>query len=74
MKTYPNQTLTTHLSLALSDYQRFDGVSDKEFYFLLEKYRCEKELDMTPNMELEDIFKEGNFTIEEEDLFDENEF
>lgn len=74
-ETYPNQLLSTHLSLALSDYPKFDGISDKEFYFILEKYRCEKELDMTPitsDEDIDQIYKSAmNLEI---DSFDEEDF
>lgn len=65
--TYPNQLLSTHISLALSEYPNFDGISDKEFYFILEKYRCEKELDMNiaSDADVESIINDSrNLTLE----------
>lgn len=69
-KKYPNQTLATHLELAFSDYTDSSWVSDKEFYFALERYRCEKELDMEiPHSDnINDIIKDGmDLNIEDED-------
>lgn len=45
-KAFPTQNISTHLSLALSEYQNFDGISDKEFCHILEKYKVERELDI----------------------------
>lgn len=73
METYPNQLLSTHLSLALADYPKFDGISDKELYFILEKYRCEKELDMTPltsEKEIQELYIDNI----NDNLFDEDEY
>ena len=72
-ETYPNQLVSTHLSLALAEYPNFDGISDKEFYFILEKYRCEKELDMTPianDTDVDEIYRDSmslDEAFEEED-------
>lgn len=57
--------------LALEGYGDIDWIMDKEFYFALEKYRCEKELDILPasDKEIEELYKDG-FTIEDEDGFD----
>jgi len=71
-RQYPKQALAQHLSLALADYNKnFDGISDKELYFIFEKYRCEKELDTNPS-ELDMIIKDGmnldtNLEDDEED-------
>lgn len=74
-KTYPNQTLASHITLALEDYSKDTWVSDKEFYFAIEKYRCEKELDtphMEPQDEIDEIYKDGmNLSIE--DLLEDEE-
>jgi hypothetical protein len=64
------------LSIALSDYLNFDGISDKEFYFILEKYRCEKELDTTPltkEEDLDQIYKES-MNLTSDDLYDDEEY
>jgi hypothetical protein len=73
MDSYPNQLISTHLSIALSDYSNFDGISDKEFYFILEKYRCEKELDTTPltsDKEIEELYKGFELTTDELEEYD----
>jgi len=46
LKLSPNLPVSTHLSMALSDYDNFDGISNKEFAFILDKYKCQKELDI----------------------------
>lgn len=69
VKAYPAQLLSTHLSIALSDFPNFDSISDKELYFIFEKYRCEKELDITPSIIDEDIYD-----INEEEDYDINLF
>lgn len=74
-KTYPNQALTNHIMLALEDYKELDWVSDKEFYFALEKYRCEKELDILPATDAEvDLLYNDSFIIEDQDIFDEDDY
>lgn len=59
----PNIPVSTHLVTAFSDYtsfEHFDGVSDKELFYLLEKYVCEIELDMIASPEeLEKIVKDA---------------
>lgn len=70
-KSYPNQPLMSHISIALSDYTSVDLISDKELKFLLEKYKCEKELDMIipHSTDINDIIKDGmdlNFAEEED--------
>ena len=74
-KTYPNQTLTNHIALALEGYADYIWTSDKEFYFALEKYRCEKELDIVPvtDTEIDQLYTDS-FSIEDEDLFDEDDY
>lgn len=61
VKSYPTQLLGVHLELALSDYQEPFWLSDKEIYFALEKYRCEKELDIEipHSTDINDILKDG---------------
>lgn len=75
IKAYPNQTLASHITLALEEYSNDTWVSDKEFYFAIEKYRCEKELDTTPlvsQAEIEEIYTDGmNLSIE--DILDEED-
>lgn len=57
-KKYPDQALSTHLAIALSDYIDFYGISDKELFFIIDKYRCEKELDILPSPP-EDIYRDS---------------
>lgn len=67
--------MSSHLSIALADFPNFDGISDKELFFVLEKYRCEKELDLTPIMsdqELTEIYKDAQ-DLNVEDLLDEED-
>lgn len=45
---YPNQGLGQHLSIALSEYPNYWGMSDKEFLFSLQKYKFELEENMLP--------------------------
>jgi len=60
-KISEGRPLSTHLSIALSEYSNFDGISDKELYFILEKYKCEIELDhIIPHDEAIDrVIEEG---------------
>lgn len=73
---YPKQAMSTHISLALADFPHFDGISDKELFFVLEKYRCERELDITTPMtsdeELIKIYKDSE-DLNIEDLLDEDD-
>ena len=69
-KEYPNQTLGIHIGIAFSEYSDYSWLSDKEFYFALEKYRCQKELDHDiPHSEnINDILKDGmNLQIDDEE-------
>lgn len=67
--------MSSHLAIALADFPNFDGISDKELFFVLEKYRCEKELDIstpiTSDDEIDELLKGS---IEDEDLIDEEDF
>ena len=78
-KQYPAQTLSQHIGLATFDYPTIDALSDKELFFALEKYMCEKQLDMVQgtldkprNFSIEKIVEEGmdldNILNEEEDF------
>lgn len=74
-KAYPNQTLASHITLSLEGYSNDTWVSDKEFYFALEKYRCEKELDTTPlatQKEVDEMYKES-MDLSIEDLLDDED-
>lgn len=69
-KEYPNQTLGMHIELAFSDYTNHLWLSDKEFYFALEKYRCQKELDydIQHSNNVEDILNDStDLNIDEDE-------
>ena len=72
---YPNQFLASHIAIATSDFSSLAGISDKEFYYMLEKYVCEKELDITPSIyekDIDKIYKESlNLNID--DLINEDD-
>ena len=69
-RDYPTFGLGRHLSMALSDYGDFWGISDKELCFAIEKYQAELALD-TANIVSDDYLSE----IEEDakHLFDDQE-
>lgn len=71
---YPAQLLSTHLSIALADFPNFDSISDKELYFILEKYRCEKELDMAPLIIDEDVYMTEDEDEDDLDMFVDGEW
>lgn len=82
VEDYPSQTLGVHLSFIFSEYPRFEdieGLSDKEITFLLEKYKCEKDLDFSPvhrESEIDKIIREGqdlNHILDEDDEEGEEE-
>jgi len=58
---YPNQSFASHMGIAFCDYPNYDNLTDKEFHFALNKYKCEKELDMFSqhSENIEDIIKQG---------------
>lgn len=74
-KTYPTYSMGRHLSTALDGYGDVWGLTDKEFVFLLDKYKTRMELDIphiADEAELDQIMKEGMnldslFKEEEED-------
>jgi hypothetical protein len=72
-KTYPGYNMGRHLSTALDGYGEVWGLSDKEFVFLLEKYKTRMELDIphiADNEELDQILREG---MDLDSLFKEEE-
>lgn len=76
-KKYPNQLLSSHLTLAFADYVNIEGLSDKEVYYLLEKYKCVKELDLgihstSTKKDLDEIIA-GAENLNVEDLMDEED-
>jgi exopolysaccharide biosynthesis predicted pyruvyltransferase EpsI len=73
-KNYPTQRLATHIGIALADYPHFDSISDKELYFALEKYECEKELDiLSPSYDIDDIIEDGK-NLQMNDDYEEDEY
>lgn len=73
MKTYPDYNLGRHLSTALDGYGDVWGLTDKEFVFLLSKYKTRMELDIphvTDDEELDRIVKGG---MDLDSLFKEEE-
>lgn len=53
-KSYPNQDMSLHLAIML-DGINFEGLSDKELVYIIDKYKCEKDLDMTPSYVSKDV-------------------
>jgi hypothetical protein len=74
MKTYPEYNLGRHLSTALDGYGDVWGLTDKEFVFLLSKYKTRMELDIPhvtdDDEELDKIVREG---MDLDSLFKEEE-
>lgn len=58
---YPSFNMGRHLSTALSDYNDFWGISDKELVFALQKYKAKLEMDVpyTEGEELDEIVRGG---------------
>jgi hypothetical protein len=72
-KTYPTYSIGRHLSTALDGYGDVWGMTDKEFVFLLEKYKTRMELDIPhveDSEELDKILREG---MDLDSLFKEEE-
>jgi hypothetical protein len=63
-----------HLSIALADYENFGVISDKELFFIFEKYKCEKELDeFAPHPTSISSIEEEAEHLSIEDLMEEDE-
>jgi len=72
-KSFPNIPFGTHLALALSEYSNTDSITDKEFVFLLEKYKAERELDIQiPHSEVVEQFDDSYYNEYIEDDEDED--
>lgn len=60
---YPSHNMGRHLEGALGEYRDIWGISDKELFFALTKYRAQLEYDyptpLTEDKELERIIEEG---------------
>lgn len=72
-KSYPDQALSTHIHLALSEYDNFYGISDKELYYIFNKYRCEKELDILPDISCTDDIYKDSMNLNIEDILNEDD-
>jgi hypothetical protein len=59
--SYPNYNMGRHISTALSEYGDVWGLSDKELFFALEKYKTELEMDVphSDDEEIDQIIKDG---------------
>lgn len=76
-RKYPTQTLGQHISTAFSDYPDLWPVSHKEFYYALEKYNSQKELDIlhiAPEDYVQKIVDDGAHLFDEGEQEDEIEF
>lgn len=72
-RTYPNQSIATHLATALEEYGNFWGLSDKELSFALEKYQVDLELNnFSVDKDLDKIIEEGK-NLDKINLFDTEE-
>jgi len=71
-KDYPNIPFGTHLALALSEYTNIESLTDKEFVYILNKYKLERELDISIPHDLnpETVIE----AYMEDDSFEEDEF
>lgn len=71
----PGTPVATHIATALADYTVIEGISDKELYYILEKYRCTIELDISipHDRDIDDLLREAqdidNMFNDEEDVY-----
>lgn len=56
-KNYPTFNMGRHIAIAFADYGDVWGIPDREFFFALEKYATELELDSTPLASDDEILK-----------------
>ena len=73
-KCYPTYNMGRHLATALDGYGDIWGITDKELFFSLEKYKAQLDMDVphTDDGEIDVIVKQGMnleslFNKEEED-------
>lgn len=60
-ENYSNQSLASHLGIALYEYPNFDNLTDKELAYALSKYELEKELDIQTTAEdIDSIIKDAS--------------
>ena len=72
-KEFPEYNMGRHIATALDEYGDIWGMTDKEFVFLLDKYKTRMELDIphiSDNEELDQILREG---MDLDSLFKEEE-
>jgi len=73
-KSFPTYNIGKHLSTALDGHGDVWGMSDKEFLYVLTKYRIELDLDGPYNsndQEIESIIKSG---MDLDNIFEEEEY
>lgn len=58
-RQYPTYTLGQHMSTALSDYGDIWGLTDKEIFFALEKYRVELEFNIAPEEDVDKVVRDA---------------
>lgn len=76
-RKYPTQTLGQHIATAFADYTDLWPISHKEFYYALEKYNSQKELDIlhiAPDEYVQKIVEDGEHLFEDVDPEEEEEF
>lgn len=74
---YPSQTLGQHIATAFAEYPDLWPISHKEFYYALEKYNSQKELDIlhiAPEDYVKKIVEDGEHLFEELDVDEDEEF
>ena len=54
---YPDEPLGRHIYAALSEYGDFWGISDKELFHLIEKYKSTHELDV--DIDTDKVIEDG---------------
>ena len=70
---YPTYNIGRHISTALADYGDFWGITDRELFFALSKYKAQLDMDVphTDDEEVDEIIQEAmdldNILKEEED-------
>lgn len=56
---YPNQELSLHLGMMFADYPSIDALSDTQLLHIIEKYKCEKEMDYQQPSDIDEIVKDA---------------
>jgi len=76
-REYPTFGIGRHLSMALSDYGDFWGISDKELCFAIEKYQAELALDeqqLVPDDYIKEIEEDAKHLFDEKSEDEEEEY